>query len=120
MRRLVRSADVVGSVGRSSESNPAFLPAGAGSREKHKHADKAFRAPPRAYRPWSSGSIRGRLFEPPGGERLAGVYVHLTEPPHPRQKTPPFTRTISFRSDWYTAAVALRGDDPGDDRDDHR
>lgn len=44
MRRLVRSADVVGSVGRSSESDPAFLPAGAGSWEKHKRAEKAFRA----------------------------------------------------------------------------
>jgi hypothetical protein len=32
-------------------------------------------------------SIRARLFEPLGGERVAGVYVHLTEPPHPRQRT---------------------------------
>lgn len=76
--RVVRVADVVGSVGRCSEFDRAFLPARRSTGERWKHVDKAFRQA-EVFPPVSLYEIGDAYFVLDGNHRVSVARFHGVE-----------------------------------------
>src|SRR5215212_9248569 len=77
-RRTVRSADIVGSVGRCSEFDGAFLPGGEGMRTRWERIDRAFRRG-EELPPVSLYKIGDSYFVDDGNHRVSVARYHGVE-----------------------------------------